>query len=350
MRREWQAIGFAVVAAAILILLIFVGSRGLKDFDSALIGYAVATVIAFAGLVYRYTLWIEKPPTWRYFKGGWRNFLSWRNLRRYTLLVPRAWWTDILAQTFILRRSPKRWVMHMCIFWGVILSLAITLPLSFGWYHFTLVPPGRYKMWFFGLGLFNFPLETVFSFVLFHALDFTAILLLVGLALAFWRRTREEGLLATQRFGFDLMPLILLAAIATTGLALTVSYDLLEGRFYSFLTLTHQIVVIGWLLSLPFGKFFHIIERPATIGVTLYQQVSQDVEPYAHKGPIAACRNCGRGLPSLQFVYDLKASVIDLGMEYNLESDLGDLLDYCPTCKRTLRGEAYYQLMQKQFL
>src|SRR5690606_9501516 len=34
------------VVTALLILLIFIGSRGLKHFDSALIGYAVASVFA----------------------------------------------------------------------------------------------------------------------------------------------------------------------------------------------------------------------------------------------------------------------------------------------------------------
>lgn len=37
-------------------LLIFLGSRGFKDFDSALVGYAVATVLALAAIVYRYNL------------------------------------------------------------------------------------------------------------------------------------------------------------------------------------------------------------------------------------------------------------------------------------------------------
>ena len=73
-----------MLSAGVLLLLIYVGSRGLQDFDPALIGYAVATVFALAAIVYRYTLWIMRPPTWRYFKAGWSNFLSWRNFRRYT--------------------------------------------------------------------------------------------------------------------------------------------------------------------------------------------------------------------------------------------------------------------------
>src|SRR5215813_6542835 len=69
----------------VLLALIFIGSRGLRDFDSALIGYAVATVFTVAALTYRYTLWIQRAPTWRYFRAGWVNFLSLRNFKHYTL-------------------------------------------------------------------------------------------------------------------------------------------------------------------------------------------------------------------------------------------------------------------------
>lgn len=89
--RELPAAALATASAAFLLILIYVGSRGLRDFDAALIGYAVGTVFAVAGLVYRYTLWITRPPTWRYFRAGWRHFLSWRNFRRYTTLIPVAW-------------------------------------------------------------------------------------------------------------------------------------------------------------------------------------------------------------------------------------------------------------------
>ncbi len=304
-QREFPAAGLAAASAAVLMVLIYAGSRGLKDFDSALIGYAVGTVSAVAGLVYRYTRWLNRPPTGRYFRAGWAHFLSWRNFRRYTLLIPVAWWTDILAQTFIRRRSTQRWLMHLAIFWGVVLSCAITFPLTFGWIRFTLVPPDRYQAWLFGVRIFRFPLDSLISFVTFHALDFTAALLLAGLAIAFWRRTTDAGLLTTQRFGFDLMPLVLLFAIAVTGLALTASSLWWEGKFYWFISLTHQVVVVTWLLMLPFGKFFHIIERPATIGVTLYQTVNQDVERHGRQEPTGrpglpgqVCARCGDELPS----------------------------------------------------
>jgi hypothetical protein len=347
------------VVTVILIVLIYVGSRGLKHFDSALIGYAVASVFAIAALTHRYTLWLGRAPTWRYFRAGWANFLSWENFRRYTFLIPKAWWTDIFAQTFILKRGRARWIMHMAIFWGVLLSLAVTFPLTFGWIHFELAENNRdnYTAFFFGFAVFSFPIEAGVGFAVFHILDFTAVLLIVGLAIAIWRRITDAGLLTTQRFGFDLLPIILLLAIAVTGLALTASSLWWNGAFYWFIALVHQVVVVLWLLSLPFGKFFHIVQRPASIGVTLYQAVNQNVAHYGRRSTApetsvigtGACRRCGDALPSQQFISDLKGVLTDLGQDYDLGDDTV-LQDYCPTCKRVLRGQAYYAVMGKRFL
>jgi hypothetical protein len=349
-RRELPAAAIALLAAVVLLVLIYVGSRQLRDFDSALIGYAVGSIFALAAVVFRYTLWLTRPPTWRYFKAGWANFLSWRNFRRYSVLIPVAWWTDIFGQTFILKRSRQRWLSHMAIFWGVVLSCLITFPLTFGWIRFTLVPPDQYQLWFFGLPVFQFPIQAGSGFALFHALDWTALLLMIGLAAVLFRRTSDVGLLTTQRFGFDLVPVVLLLAIAITGVALTASSGWWEGRFYWFISLTHQVVVVGWLLSLPFGKFFHIVQRPASIGVSLYQVVNQDVEHYGERPQTGACRRCGRELPSEQFVTDLKATLAELGMNYDLGGQRGWLQEYCPSCKRVLRGQAYYELLGSRFL
>lgn len=349
-KRGLPAAVIATASVAVLLALIYAGSRGLKDFDSALAGYAVATLFAVAAVVYRYTLWITRPPTWRYFKAGWTSFLSWRNFRRYTWLVPLAWWHDIFGQTFILKRSFKRWAAHMSIFWGVLLSLAITLPLTFGWIRFTLVPPTDYRLWVFGIPLLVFPAEAGIGFALFHALDFTAVLLIIGVGIALWRRITDAGLLATQRFGYDLVPLVLLFAISVTGLLLTASSLWWDGAFYWFLSLTHQVTVVLWLISIPFGKFFHIVQRPASIGVTLYQTVNQDVAHYNPQQPTGHCRRCDQELPSFQFVSDLMATLGDLGQNYHLHGERGWLQEYCPTCKRVLRGQAYYQLMGKRFL
>ncbi|HEU4649457.1 MAG TPA: hypothetical protein VFS33_10390 [Gemmatimonadales bacterium] len=356
MRSRARAALASAAVTAVTLLLVYIGSRGLRDFDAALVGYAVATVAAIAALVYRYTLWLARPPTRHYFRAGWATFLSWRNFRRYKLLVPRALWTDLIGQTFIRKRSTARWLTHQAIFWGVVVSLLVTVPLTFGWIRFSLVPPDAYRAWFFGVPVLTFPIESGIGFALFHILDFTAVLLIVGVVGATWRRIHDAGLLATQRFGFDLVPLILLLAIAVTGLALTASSGWWGGAFYWYIALLHQVVVVLWLLSLPFGKFFHIVERPASIGTALYQQVVQDVEHYrgtprqALAEPAVACRRCGAVVPSPRFVRDLERVLAELGQDYDLGDGLGRLQDYCPTCKRVLRGEAYYALVRRRFL
>lgn len=349
--RKYSPALLACLATVLLLVLMYLGSRGFRDFDPALIGYAVASVFALAAIVYRYTVWITRPPTWRYFRAGWTNFFSAKNFRRYTTLVPVAWWRDIIGQTFILNRSSERWLMHMCISWGVVLSCLITFPLTFGWFRFTLVGTDHYQMWFFGLPIFQFAIRGVVGFCIFHGLDFTAVLLIVGLGIAMKRRLEDVGLRTTQRFGFDLVPLVLLFAIAITGLALTASATWWQGRFYWFISLTHQVLVVAWLLSIPFGKFFHIFQRPASMGVTLYQTVNQEqAEGTGEVRDGSHCVRCGRELPSSQFVEDLKATLHDLGQRYELAPSGLVLQDFCPTCKRIVRGQSYYSAVGRKLI
>ena len=136
LRLRTRSILAGIVAAALLTLLIAIGSRGFHWFDAALIGYAVATIFATAAVTYKYTFWLARPPTGRYWRRSWELFLSYANFRRYSVLIPAAI-GDLFAQTFIRRRGLYRWITHQCIFWGVILSCLITFPLTFGWLRFT---------------------------------------------------------------------------------------------------------------------------------------------------------------------------------------------------------------------
>ncbi len=95
------------------------------------------------------------------------------------------------------------------------------------------------------------------------------------------RRFHNLALVAVQRFRFDMVPLALLMAIVVTGLALTADSAWLGGAYYWYISLTHETVVVLWLISLPFGKFFHLVERPATVGIELHQY-RVDVCPGAH--------------------------------------------------------------------
>lgn len=347
----------AIGAALVLLLLIALGSRGFHWFDAALIGYAVATVFATAAVTYKYTFWLSRPPTGRYWRRSWQLFLSLANFKRYTVLIPAAI-GDLFAQTFIRRRGWYRWITHQCIFWGVILSCLITFPLTFGWLRFTQTVTGLYRIWFFGFPLISFPINSAFGFVVIHALDFTALLLLIGLIMAFHRRFHDLALIAIQRFRFDIIPLALLMAIVITGLALTADSAWLGGQYYWYISLTHETVVVLWLISLPFGKFFHLIERPATVGIELYWRTGGNT-------PMQKCARCGEEFAPARFIQDLKHTLYEVGENYTLnrapaqpfgvspeeppvksspeaEQATSTLWwqDLCPSCKRIMRAQA----------
>jgi hypothetical protein len=356
-RLRVYSIVAGVVAALVLVLLIALGSRGFHWFDATLIGYAVGTVFATAAVTYKYTFWLARPPTGRYWRRSWQLFLSYANFRRYTALIPAAI-GDLFAQTFIRRRGLYRWITHQCIFWGVILSCLITFPLTFGWLRFTQTPTGLYRIWVFGFALFAYPTDSVFGFVIIHALDFTAALLFIGLVLAFHRRFHDLALVAVQRFRFDFVPLALLMAIVVTGLALTADSAWLGGAYYWYISLTHETVVVLWLISLPFGKFFHLVERPATVGIELYWRTGENTTQQR-------CARCGEEFAPARFIQDLKRTLYEVGEDYTIreappqpfgvpvdeppvkstpveEQVISKLWwqDLCPACKRVMRAQA----------
>src|SRR5438876_10401612 len=299
-----------ILAAAALTLLIALGSRGFHWFDAALIGYAVATIFATAAVTYKYSFWLARPPTGRYWRRSWQLFFSYENFRRYTLLIPRAM-ADLFSQQFIRKRCFYRWFTHQCIFWGVILSCAITFPLTFGWLRFTLTPAGLYQIWIFGFAFFTLPVDSVSAFILFHTLDFTALLLFIGLVLAFHRRFHDLALISVQRFRYDIIPLVLLMTIVVTGLALTADSTWLRGEHYWYISLTHEAVVVLWLISLPFGKFFHLLERPATVGIELYWRTGENTE-------MQRCARCGEEFAPVRFIQDLKKTLYQVGENYTI--------------------------------
>src|SRR5579884_3204989 len=347
-----QAILYGILAAAILSGLIALGSRGFHWFDATLIGYAVASIFAAAAVTYKYSFWLARPPTGRYWRRSWQLFFSYANFRRYTALIPAAI-LDLFSQQFIRRRGVYRWVTHQCIFWGVILSCCITFSLTFGWIRMTLTTGGQHLVWFFGFPLFAFSIDSALGFLIYHALDFTAILLFVGLVLALHRRFHDLSLISVQRFGFDLMPLALLMAIVVTGLALTADSTWLRGAYYWYISLTHEAVVVLWLISLPFGKFFHLIERPATVGIELYWRTGEHTQ-------MQKCARCGEEFAPVRFIQDLKKTLLDVGEDYTLREDVSAQQspestgtpaeeqatrslwwqDLCPSCKRVARGQA----------
>ena len=130
-----------------------------------------------------------------------------------------------------------------------------------------------YRAFVFGFPTVAFPIDSVVGFLVFHGLVWASFLVIAGVMLALRRRMRDHGAAALQQFGEDILPLFLLFAISVTGLMLTASYTWMKGYAYDFLAILHAITVIFTLLWLPFGKFFHIFQRPAQLGVSFYKDV-----------------------------------------------------------------------------
>ena len=331
----------ATLITGLLIAAIVVGSRNLQNFDPALVIYTFATIFAAWGVVYHYRVWLDKPPTTIYWERGWQLFREQGVLKsaaKITVLAVR----NLAAQEFIHRRSPLRWWMHQFIFWGCILAVAITFPLVFGWISFQTLPTDQYTyvVLLYGFQAMTFRLHTLFAELLFHGLDISAILVLAGIGLSLWRRFRDLGAQAVQSFALDFFPIIILFAICITGLALTVSQNWLRGEFYSFLAILHAITVIAALLYLPFGKFFHIFQRPAQLGFKLYQAAGEAGEP-------ALCKRCGQRFASRMQIEDLKKVLPQVGFDYSVQRSGDTWQDLCPACKRESLSLAQLRLKEE---
>ena len=331
----------ATLFTGLLVAAIVVGSRNLQNFDPALVIYTFATIFATWGVVYHYRVWLDKPPTRVYWERGWQLFREAGVFRGVARLVRFAT-TQLAAQTFIRRRSTLRWWMHQLLFWGCILAVLITFPLVFGWISFQTLPTDQetYVVLVYGFPVQSFRLHTLLAELLFHGLDISAILVLGGIALSLWRRFRDRGAQAVQSFALDFLPIILLFAISVTGLALTVSQNWLRGEFYSFLAILHAITVIAALLYLPFGKFFHIFQRPAQLGVKFYQAAGETGEP-------AICKRCGERFASRMHIDDLNRVLPQVGFDYRMEGSGAAWQELCPACKRKSLSLAQLRLKEE---
>jgi hypothetical protein len=108
---------------------------------------------------------------------------------------------------------------------------------------------------------------------------------------------------------------------------LSVSSNFMAGTGFQFLSMAHAASVIGLLLYLPFGKLFHIVQRPLSLGVSFYKEAGRT-------GPRAYCLRCGEDFGSKMHVEDLKIVLDQLGFNFRL----GDThyQEICPRCRRRL--------------
>ena len=320
-----RGVAWGIVGVAIVIAMTFIGSDRLVWFDAALVGYLFGVVFAVFGVAYRYAVWLRRPSTAMLNRRGWDAFRQ-RKARNVAAL-PSLVATQLLTQGFIRRRSRSRWLAHQLVFWGCILAGLVTIPLTLGVLHFESVGQraNRYQVYISRVGTMKFDAESVVGWFTFHALDVAAVLVLAGVFIFLRRRLRDPGAMAVERSG-DFLALAGLFAVSVSGLFLTVSSTWLEGRFYSALNTIHALTVILGLMYLPFGKLFHIFQRPGNLGVAYYKRANAEGEP-------AICRRCGEAFASAQQIEDLKEVLPQVGFDYSIEGG-GNYQDTCPKCRR----------------
>jgi hypothetical protein len=325
------AVGWGLLAVAVALALIALGSGGLRWFDAALVGYLFGTLFAIFGTVYRYRVWLRRPPTALLNRRGWEAFRAGgvRSIARLVGLVG----TNLAMQGFIRPRSRLRWVAHLLVFWGCVLAAAVTFPLVFGWLHFESVGQdgARYRAFVANVPTMTFDARGAVGWLVFHALDVSAVLVLAGVFLFLSRRLRDPGAVAVERTS-DFLALAGLFAVSVTGLMLTVSTLWMGGRFYTFLTTVHALTVILGLMYIPFGKLFHIFQRPANLGVQFYREAGA-------RGAQQRCAECGRPFAAVMQVADLKRVLPAVGFDYALPNG-AHYQDVCPACRRRLVVQA----------
>ncbi|MEO5899160.1 MAG: MFS transporter, partial [Ilumatobacteraceae bacterium] len=86
-------------------------------------------------------------------------------------------------------------------------------------------------------------------------------------------------------------------------------------------------VTLG-LMYIPFGKLFHIFQRPANLGVAYYKRAGAN-------GEQQRCATCGDDFASKLQMDDLKTVLPQVGFDYSTD-DAGNYQDNCPRCRRRL--------------
>ena len=333
--RQLDRKGLIAGALAVVVLLIgvYIGSERLRWFDAALAPYLFGTLLAAFATVYRYVVWLRRPPTEVLNQRGWQAMRRRGRLGSNLVALAGMLVTNLALQRFISHRSKMRWVGHQLLFWGCVLAALVTFPLTFGWIHFESADPtGRTYVAFLGpLATVTFDSRSLFGWLMFHALNVAAVLVIGGVLIFLARRLRDRGALALERGG-DFAALAGLFAVSITGLMLTASSLWMEGRFYSFLNNLHALTVILGLLYIPFGKLFHILQRPANLGVAFYKQAAEEAGPQE-------CARCGGGFASQLQMDDLKSVLPRVGFDYSIP-DGGHYQNVCPRCRRELIGLA----------
>ncbi|WML42917.1 hypothetical protein [Neobacillus sp. PS3-40] len=304
-----------------LALLTLVGTRMFTHIDLNLYGYMMGTIVFIGGFFYRFIAWGERPPTKIFIKKGLK--LLFRKNTAKTAV------NQLAIYDFIWNRGIYRWVQHVLIGWGCVLSCFVTFPLVFGWMYFTMSDNGYYTVVGLGINLMKVKADGIISFFFYNALNFTAVMVILGVCMALYRRLKNMQARAEQNFMYDFLPLYLLLFISVTGLLLTFMNIVMHGHGQPIMTLIHQFSVVVTLIYLPFGKLAHIPFRPMSVLARNYR------EHYSEQS-MKECRVCGDHFVSVEQSKDVIQVLGVNDIEFEMKEGF-HLAELCLPCRRKYR-------------
>ncbi|MGV2940182.1 MFS transporter [Mesobacillus sp. LC4] len=321
---------YSFVVVMILFFSMWYSTSKFVHIDMALLGYAISSAVFAIGLTIRMSFWMWRKATNRVAKRSVDNLFNKERLKRNSKALIRTLIDNIILQKFIFQRGIYRGIQHFMISWGCIISFAITFGLTFGWMRFDLIDPETYQIIVFDMPTITMAAHGIFAEIVYNGLNIGAIMVLIGAGMALYRRITDYDVKVTQRFEFDILPLIILLAVTVTGLILTIQYTFLDGWMHHYMSLIHQVTVIVMLMYFPFGKLFHVPIRPLATAVPMsYQEVV--------KVDTKSCKSCGQVYSNDDQIADVQAILKSQNFDLQL-SDGSYLSDYCTGCRRRMRA------------
>src|SRR5215831_9873766 len=110
MTRRTTAFILPELTASLVVVLglgcgILLGSRNLRNYDPALLLYTFGAMFSAFAITYRYTVWLQRPPTRLYWRRGWQLLLQRREVGHHLLTLAGAFVSNFMVQQFIPRRG-----------------------------------------------------------------------------------------------------------------------------------------------------------------------------------------------------------------------------------------------------
>ncbi len=320
---------YSFFAVLLLFFSMWVSTSNFLHIDMALLGYMISSFIFAIGLGIRMSFWFYRKATSRVASRSTENLFDKERLKRSAKSIFRTLIDNIILQKFIFRRGIYRGIQHIMISWGCLISFGVTFGLTFGWFRFDLIDPETYQVVVFNIPTMTMAAHGLFAELVYNALNIGAIMVMIGVCMALYRRLTNYDVKVTQRFEFDILPLLILLAVTATGLFLTISYTFFDGWMHHYMSLTHQVTVVIMLMYFPFGKLFHVPIRPLAAAVPMsYQEIV--------KVDTKACKGCGQPYSNDDQIADVQAILKAQNIDFKL-ADGTYLSDYCTGCRRRIR-------------